>query len=240
MCAFPFAADDPTVGALPLCDFHTHTFLSDGVLAPIELLRRALAAGYDALGISDHCGVGGLERRIEEVAADCRLARERWNFPCWAGVEFTHVPATAISEVAALARKVGAAYVIVHGETLVEPVEPGTNLAAVSCPHVDILAHPGLLTEEEAHLAAEHQVFLEISAKPGHSLSNGHVAALAGATGARLLVGSDTHEPGHLLSREFVRNLLAAAGLSELEQLRVQRDHALEMRARLEAREERG
>ena len=44
---------------------------------------------------------------------------------------------------------------VVHGETIIEPVEKGTNLAAVQSPYVDILAHPGLLSLEEAKLAAE-------------------------------------------------------------------------------------
>jgi predicted metal-dependent phosphoesterase TrpH len=42
-------------------DFHTHTFLSDGVLSPIELIRRALVRGYKAIGVTDHVGVGNLE-----------------------------------------------------------------------------------------------------------------------------------------------------------------------------------
>ncbi|HLE81453.1 MAG TPA: PHP domain-containing protein, partial [Dehalococcoidia bacterium] len=31
-------------------DFHTHTFLSDGVLSPIELIRRAHVKGYRVIG----------------------------------------------------------------------------------------------------------------------------------------------------------------------------------------------
>ena len=31
-------------------DFHTHTFLSDGVLSPVELIRRALARGTLSVG----------------------------------------------------------------------------------------------------------------------------------------------------------------------------------------------
>ncbi|HEY3396852.1 MAG TPA: histidinol phosphate phosphatase domain-containing protein [Armatimonadota bacterium] len=225
-------------GLWPVCDFHTHTILSDGVLAPIELIRRAVVAGYQGLGISDHSGLGGLERRIRELAADCRLARERWDFPCFPGVELTHVPASAVAELAALARRSGAVYVVVHGETLVEPTEPGTNLSAVSCPNVDLLAHPGLLTEEEARLAAENEVFVEISAKPGHSLGNGRVAAMARKTGAKLLVGSDLHEPSQFLTPPFVRSLLLAAGLEEGELAAVTRDHTQQMLERLRRREE--
>lgn len=239
------AADDCELeaGAPPddrpqVSDFHTHSLLSDGVLVPIELIRRAIVAGYAALGISDHSGAGGLERRIAEAAEDCRLARERWHFPVYAGVELTHVPASAIAELAARARKAGAAYVVVHGETPVEPTEPGTNLAAVTCPHVDLLAHPGLITTEEAALAAENGVFLEVTAKPGHSLGNGRVVSIAREAGAELLLGSDTHLPEHLLSPDFAERVLRGAGLDEAEYLHTLRHNAARFLERIKHREE--
>lgn len=38
----------------PWCDFHTHSTRSDGRLTPIELVRKAYAAGIRALSITDH------------------------------------------------------------------------------------------------------------------------------------------------------------------------------------------
>lgn len=227
-----------TDAPLPLYDFHTHSLLSDGVLVPIELFRRAVVAGYTAMGLSDHSGVGGLERRLREAAADCLLARERWGFPVYPGVELTHVPAAAVAELAALARRSGARYVVVHGETPVEPTEPGTNLAAVSCPDVDLLAHPGLLSEEQARLAAQNGVFLEVTAKPGHSLGNGRVVALAREAGARILLGSDTHDPGGLLSPDFARTVLLGAGVTAAELPGVLRDNPEALLERIRLREE--
>jgi histidinol phosphatase-like PHP family hydrolase len=229
---------DGGANELTVHDFHTHTLLSDGVLTPIELIRRAAVVGYAALGISDHSGAGGLERRIEEAAEDCRLARERWHFPAYAGVELTHVPASAIAELAVRARRAGAAYVIVHGETPVEPTEAGTNLAAASCPQVDILAHPGAITLAEAALAAENGVFLEITAKSGHCLGNGAVAAAARESGARLLLGSDTHLPEQLLTPGFAEKVLLGAGLSREELESIMRDGPAEMLERIRHREE--
>ena len=196
-------------------DFHSHTFLSDGVLSPIELIRRAIVNQYTTLGISDHSGAGTLERVIAEVARDCQLARERWQFLALSGIELTHVPASSISDLARQAKEAGAAFVVVHGETPVEPVEPGTNLAAVSCPKVDVLAHPGLLTAEEAELAADNGVFIELTAKDGHSLGNGRVAQICLAAGAKMIVNSDTHVPNHLLTEEFARRVALCAGLPE-------------------------
>jgi len=196
-----------------LYDFHTHTTLSDGVLSPMELIRRAIVNGYSALGITDHTSASTMGRIIREVRRDCDLARKHWGFEAYPGVELTHVPATSISELAAQARSMGAALVVVHGQSPVEPVEPGTNLAAVSCADVDVLAHPGEITEEEAGLAAQHGVYLEITARDGHSLSNGRVARLAAAAGARLVVNSDTHVPSQLLTEGLARRVAVGAGL---------------------------
>ncbi len=198
-------------------DFHTHTTLSDGVLLPMELIRRCIVSGYSALGISDHTSASTMGRVIREVRRDCELAHKHWGFLAFAGVELTHVPAASVGDLAADARRMGAAFVIVHGQSPVEPVEPGTNLAAVSCADVDILAHPGELTEEEARLAADNDVFLELTAKDGHSLGNGRVAAVALAAGAKLLVSSDAHTPDGLLTEEKARRVARLAGLSHAE-----------------------
>lgn len=219
-----------------LYDFHTHTYLSDGVLATIELIRRAMANGYTALGIADHCAQGTMRRVIEEVGADCRLARERWDFPAVVGVEITHVPASAIPQLAAEARKLGAELVVVHGETLVEPVEPGTNLAVVSCPQVDILAHPGLLTEQEAQLAAENGVYIELTTRQGHCLSNGRVAQKALAAGAQLVLNSDAHEPSDLLTEQFAEQVIEAAGVPDEKIREILIDNPQQLLRRAEAR----
>ena len=198
-----------------LFDFHTHTTLSDGVLLPMELIRRAAVNGYTALGIADHTSASTMRRVIEEAARDCELAARYWGFQALPGVELTHVPPEAIPELAAEARRNGASHVVVHGESPVEPVVPGTNLAAVCCPEVDILAHPGLLQPEEAAAAAEHAVFLELTAKEGHSLGNGRVWRIAQAAGASCLLNSDTHLPSHLLTEAFARTVVLNAGVPE-------------------------
>ncbi|HCA46646.1 MAG TPA: PHP domain-containing protein [Armatimonadetes bacterium] len=217
-------------------DFHTHTTLSDGVLLPMELIRRCVVNDYAALGIADHGSASTMGRVIREVRRDCRLAQQYWGFSAFAGIELTHVPAAAIGDLAAEARRIGAAFVVVHGQSPGEPVEPGTNLAAVSCADVDILAHPGDLTEEEARIAAENGVALEVTAKDGHSLGNGRVARLAIEAGATILVNSDGHTPGQLLTEEKARRVARLAGLSprEVEQAVVEKAEAFV--ARINAR----
>ena len=196
-----------------LYDFHTHTSLSDGVLSPIELIRRAVVNDYTAIALTDHAATGTMERIIAETIEVCTLARSYWNILAIPGIELTHLPAQAIAETAKRAKELGAWVVLVHGETVVEPVEKGTNLAALNSPHVNILSHPGLLTLEEAQLAADNGIFLEISARKGHCLTNGHVASLAQRVGARLLLNSDAHSEQDLLTESLADAIVRGAGL---------------------------
>lgn len=196
-------------------DFHTHTLLSDGTLSPLELVARAFARGYRAIGLTDHVGLGFLARLIAEIAKDCALAEAHWNLTVIPGVELTYLPAKIIAEAAKQAKELGARLVVVHGETIIEQVEPGTNLAAVQSPHVDILAHPGLLTLEEAKLAAANDIFIEISARKGHSLTNGHIARVARLAGAKLIINSDAHNANDLLSPALTQAIAQGAGLEE-------------------------
>ncbi|MFA4835110.1 MAG: histidinol phosphate phosphatase domain-containing protein [Dehalococcoidia bacterium] len=198
-------------------DFHTHTTLSDGVLSPMELIQRAVQNGYHAIAITDHVGIGQLERFIAEITKDCALAEKCWAIKAIPGVELTHLPPSAISDAARDAKEMGAKLVVVHGETIVENVPHGTNSAAVKSPYVDILAHPGLLTSDEATIARKNGIFLEISARKGHSLTNGHVAQIARATGAKLLLDSDAHDERDLLSTSMTTLILKGAGLTESE-----------------------
>ncbi|MGQ9779837.1 MAG: histidinol phosphate phosphatase domain-containing protein [Bacillota bacterium] len=200
-----------------LFDFHTHTTLSDGELSPCELVRRAKVAGYTAVALTDHVGRGSLAHVIAELKEDRALIEAHWEIRVVVGVELTHVPAAAIAELAKEARRLGAELVVVHGESPVEPVEPGTNLAAASCPWVDLLAHPGLITPEVAERAAANGVFLELSARGGHNEANGRIVALGRRAGARFLVNSDAHAPEDLLDEGRARRVALGAGLTEEE-----------------------
>jgi histidinol phosphatase-like PHP family hydrolase len=196
-----------------MIDLHTHSLFSDGVLVPSELVRRAVTKGYEVIAITDHADASNLDFIIPRVAAACRELTSRWKITALPGIELTHIPPETFADLTAKARSLGAAVVVAHGETLVEPVPPGTNRAAIEA-RVDILAHPGLITGEEAGLAAKNGVALEITARKGHSLSNGHVARVAGEAGARLVLDTDSHEPGDLITDDFARNILLGAGLS--------------------------
>jgi histidinol phosphatase-like PHP family hydrolase len=196
-----------------MIDLHTHSLFSDGVLVPSELVRRAVMKGYTVIAITDHADSSNLDFTIPRVAAACKELNRRWKIVALPGIELTHIPPETFAELTRKARSLGAAIVVAHGETLVEPVHPGTNRAAIEA-GVDILAHPGLITKEEAELAALKGVHLEISTRKGHSLSNGYVARMAVTAGAKLVIDTDTHEPGDLITSEFAETVLRGAGLA--------------------------
>ncbi len=196
-----------------MIDLHTHSFFSDGVLVPSELVRRAVIHGYEVIAITDHADASNFDFIIPRVTAACRELNRRWNITALPGIELTHIPPETFGELVEQARSLGAVVVVAHGETLVEPVHPGTNRAAIEA-GVDILAHPGLLSGDEAALAARNGVHLEITSRKGHSLSNGHVAKLALETGAKLVIDTDTHEPGDLITDEQAQRILLGAGLA--------------------------
>jgi putative hydrolase len=198
-------------GDLSVIDLHTHCLFSDGELIPSELARRAKHAGYRVIAITDHGDASNLDFIIPRVAGVCQSLSKAYDIQVIPGIELTHVPPALINELAVAARKLGAKLVLVHGETIVEPVE--ANAAALAAP-VDILAHPGLITEQEVKLAAERGVCLEITARKGHSLTNGHVAMLARQYGASLVLNTDAHGPQDLISLETARKIARGAGLA--------------------------
>jgi len=202
-----------------MIDLHMHTFHSDGELGPAELVRRAQAAGYRALAITDHADQSNLEDLVAKALAAARELTKGYGLTVLGGLELTHVPPAQIGGLIRRARELGAEIVVVHGETPVEPVPAGTNRAAIEG-GADILAHPGLITLAEAKLAARRGVALELTSRGGHSLTNGHVAKIALQAGCRLVVDSDTHAPGNIHTPELRKKVVAGAGLpvSKLEQ----------------------
>lgn len=196
-------------------DFHTHTFLSDGENSPIELIRFAVARGYRYIALTDHASYSNLDFIISRVKKDCALAKRYWDIDAVTGVELTNIPAESIDEMAGKAKELGAELVVVHGETIVEDVEEGTNMEAVKSEYVDILAHPGILTIKEARLAAKNGVFLEITTRAGHDLTNGAVVIVGREAGARFLINSDAHSHLDLFTQGMQEKVGLGAGLKE-------------------------
>jgi putative hydrolase len=196
-----------------MIDLHTHSLFSDGELAPAELVRRFEVAGYTALAVTDHGDQSNIDLIIPRLVAFCEEVNRPGGIRLIPGIELTHVRPEAIPALVGRSRMLGAKLVVVHGETIVEPVAPRTNRMAIES-SVDILAHPGLITEEEVLLARERSVYLELTSRKGHSLTNGHVARLAYKIGAPLILNSDTHGPGDIWPTDRLHEIVVGAGLT--------------------------
>lgn len=209
-----------------MIDLHTHTVFSDGELIPAELIQRAKKAGYRAICITDHVDHTNIEFILSNLKKGLSKLNLAQDITVLTGVELTHVPPALIPDLIKFARELGAHIVVVHGETIVEPVERGTNLAAIQG-GADILAHPGLISEQEVKLAAEKNIYLEITTRKGHSLTNGHVAKLAKQFGAKLVMNNDAHAPSDLIPVEQRRLIALGCGLTEKDYLDMEKNSEL-------------
>lgn len=215
-------------------DFHTHSLLSDGALIPSELIRQAEMAGYQAIGITDHVDASNLEKTVQQMQT--LLKKQTFPIIVIPGVEISYVHPDNIPALAKEAKKLGTKLIIVHGESEAfdEPVYPGTNKVSLTLKGiVNILAHPGKITEEEAELAAKNDIYLELSVKKVHGISNKHIADLARKTGAKLLVNTDAHKLDDLADQEKALEVAKAAGLTDEEAKKVLVDNPEELLKKL-------
>ena len=195
-------------------DLHTHSLLSDGELVPSELARRAEKLGHAAIAITDHVDLSNIESVVPQIAKVAAELNRYMDIRVVAGAELTHVPVQTMAKLAKLARKLGAELVVAHGETIVEPVHAGTNDASLAA-DIDILAHPGLVTLKQAERAREAGIYLELSSRKGHCLTNGWVARMAIEAKAELLLNTDAHSPNELLTLEAAIDVAMGAGLDK-------------------------
>jgi len=202
-------------------ELHIHSLFSDGVLLPSEIVRRAEALGYGAVAITDHADASNLEFIVARLITASDELKKHSSVQLIPGVELTHIPLRSINGLARRARQLGAELILIHGETLIEPVQHGTNHAAVSCEEVDILAHPGLLSEVDAALAAKNNIYIELSARKGHCLTNGHVVKIAKMAEAKMVLNTDLHEPTEFITQEQAFQITLGSGLDDSEALKV-------------------
>lgn len=193
-------------------DLHTHSILSDGELLPSELSRRYEEKGFRAIAITDHVDLSNIKTVVSAIVEFCHSWPKN-RIKVIPGIELTHLPLEQFKPACEFARNKGIKIIVAHGETLVEPVLKGTNLAALK-EDIDILAHPGLISVEEVKLAAKKGVLLELSGRKGHCLGNGHVAGLALKYRARLCINSDAHSPLDIPTPLSLKNVGLGAGLA--------------------------
>lgn len=203
-----------------MIDLHTHTLLSDGELLPTELARRAQEKGYKVIGITDHIDSSNIDFVIPRIINACNDINKNWKIKAIPGVEITHMPIELIKSTARFARSKGIKLILAHGETIVEPVIKGTNKESLLS-DINILTHPGLISFEDAKLAANKNIYLEITARKGHSLTNGYVVKVARMANAKLVLDTDSHTPENLITKDFAEKILFGAGLDKREIIKV-------------------
>ena len=203
-----------------MIDLHTHTLLSDGELLPIELARRAQEKGYKVIGITDHVDSSNIDFIIPRIINACNDISKNWKIKAIPGVEITHMPIGLIKSTVKFARSKGIKLILAHGETIVEPVIKGTNKESLLS-DINILTHPGLISLEDAKLAAARNIYLEITTRKGHSLSNGHVVKVERIASAKLVLNTDSHTPENLITKDFAEKILLGAGLDKKEIIQV-------------------
>ena len=151
-------------------------------------LHYAALAGLRFVGLVLRSG-GENFSEVASLVAQVRRLGLYADVEARTGVELCHVPPALLPSAVQEARAAGAEIVLVHGETLADQVEAGTNFAAVEA-GADILAHPGLVDAETAAFAAERGVALELTSCPRHALTNAHTASMALSSGCPLVRGS--------------------------------------------------
>ncbi|MDR3243695.1 MAG: histidinol phosphate phosphatase domain-containing protein [Elusimicrobiota bacterium] len=150
-----------------MIDLHTHTFFSDGILLPSELVYTAKVKGYNAIALTDHIDHSNMDFIIPRIIKVADILTKHYDILVLPGAELTYVPPQVIESAAKECRKLGAKIVVVHGETTAETVPPQTNLYALKA-DIDILAHPGILSKEEAQIAAQRDIKIEITTRKFH------------------------------------------------------------------------
>lgn len=197
-----------------MINLHCHSLLSDGVLLPSEIAARYLHQGYKAIAITDHVDYSNIKSVTSGINEFIRNWPKNALIKVLPGVELTHLPVQQFRPLAAYARRQGMKVIIAHGQTPAEPVAKGSNHAALEA-DIDILAHPGLITDEEVELAKKKHIFLEITARNGHRDANRHVCECALRLGADLILDIDSHTPEDIITPEELKNFGLKAGLTE-------------------------
>ncbi|MGD9581609.1 MAG: histidinol phosphate phosphatase domain-containing protein [Vampirovibrionia bacterium] len=195
-------------------EYHIHSFHSDGVMLPGEVISKAASLNYKALAITDHADESNLEELLNNFKTFLKITPQE-NLKVLTGVELSYVFPEDLINTATKARELGAQIIIVHGETPTEPYNEGINDAAVDAPEglIDIIAHPGFITAEQAQKAAQKNIYLELTTRKGHCLTNGHIAKIAKQNGAKMLINTNAHTIGDLITQEEAMTVAKGAGL---------------------------
>lgn len=204
-------------------NLHCHSLLSDGNLLPSEVAVRYLAAGYKVIAITDHSDYSNIKDNVNKILEFVSHWPKNSKIKVLPGIELTHLPPEQFKPLADYARSKGIKVIVAHGETLVEPVLKGTNRAALEA-DIDILAHPGLIGEEDIKLAKKKGIFLEITSRKGHRDTNNYVVETALKWQAKLILNTDSHTPEDIITPAQLINVGRRSGLNQKEINKIYQD----------------
>ncbi|MCX7927600.1 MAG: histidinol phosphate phosphatase domain-containing protein [Candidatus Omnitrophica bacterium] len=196
-----------------MINLHCHSLLSDGCFLPSELAIRYRAVGYKVIAITDHADYSNIEKVISGIRNFTQHWPKSTGIQVLSGVELTHLPPEQFAPLVRYCRKNKIQVVIGHGQTPVEPVIENTNRACLEA-EVDILAHPGYLSDKDAKLASKKKIFLEITSRSGHSRANSYVVKKALIYGCRLVLSHDSHQGCDIISWQKTVSFAQKAGLT--------------------------
>ncbi|MDD5155777.1 MAG: histidinol phosphate phosphatase domain-containing protein [Candidatus Omnitrophica bacterium] len=212
-------------------DLHIHSLLSDGVLLPSGIAVRYMALGFKAIAITDHCDYSNVKANTAAILEFTAHWPNNSGIKVLPGIELTHLPVEQFSPLTKYCRRQGIKVIVAHGQTLAEPVIKNTNRAALEA-DIDILAHPGLISDEDARLAKKNNIFLEVTCRRGHKVTNVHVIEKALKAGAKLILNTDSHTPEDIISPQEMVKTARHSGLSISQIDKIYRDVAVFLKSR--------
>lgn len=184
---------------------------------------RYLSLGYKVISITDHVDYSNIDSTIKAILEFTKYWPKDAKIKVLSGIELTHLPPEQFKPLAKYAREKGIKIIVAHGQTLAEPVLKGTNRAALEA-DIDILAHPGIISDEDIKLARKKDIFLELTSRRGHCDTNPHVAECALKLGAKLILDNDSHSPEDIIEPEKLADVGKKAGLDSKEISRIYQD----------------
>ena len=81
-----------------MIDLHTHTFFSDGVLIPSELVVRAKKAGYRIIAITDHGDFSNIDFIIPRISKAAKILSLHYGITVIPGIELSYIPPKLIKK----------------------------------------------------------------------------------------------------------------------------------------------
>ncbi|MCO7239873.1 PHP domain-containing protein [Aeromicrobium sp. CnD17-E] len=216
----PLVAGGERVRAAVRGDLHTHTDWSDGG-SPLEVMARTAAhLGHEYVAITDHSPrltvangltADRLEAQLELVADVDAQVEGTWVL---SGIEVDILKDGSLDQDPALLDRLDVVVASVHSDLRADSIAMTRRmLAAVRNPATDVLGHcTGRLVEggrgtrppsrfdarRVFEACAEHDVAVEINARPERADPPDDLVRLALEAGCLFSIDSDAHAPGQL------------------------------------------